>query len=163
MLFFKPRSCCFIGNYISVLLLSVITNLVITKQVTPYLQFFFKATLLQQVDDLLKGIAKQLNDANGLVNHMEDSLKPTLKELEELLEKIKNMEVMEEISQQVQLLRKRLAWSWVYDADRKLDAQHKLIEKLKGRIPSCQAKIDQTHVSCCCMALFIRLFVSKMV
>lgn len=108
-------------------------------------KFFFKATLLQQVDDLLKGIAKQLNDANGLVNHMEDSLKPTLKELEELLENIKNMEVMEEISQQVQLLRKRLAWSWVYDADRKLDAQHKLIEKLKGRIPSCQAKIDQTH------------------
>ncbi|KAL0292331.1 UNVERIFIED_CONTAM: Structural maintenance of chromosomes protein 6B, partial [Sesamum calycinum] len=46
----------------------------------------------------------------------------------------------------VQLLRKKLAWSWVYDADRKLDAQHKLIEKLKGRIPSCQARIDKQHV-----------------
>lgn len=115
------------------------------------------------MDDLLKGIGKQLNDANGLVNHLEDSLKPTLKELDELLEKIKNMEVMEEMSQQVQFLRKKLAWSWVYDADRKLDAQHKLIEKLKGRIPSCQAKIDQTHVSSFCMARFVCLFVSKMV
>ncbi|KAL0304102.1 UNVERIFIED_CONTAM: Structural maintenance of chromosomes protein 6B [Sesamum radiatum] len=55
------------------------------------------------------------------------------------------MEFVEEILQQVQLLRKQLAWSWVYDADRKLEAQHKLIEKLKGRIPSCQARIDKQH------------------
>ncbi|KAL1566871.1 structural maintenance of chromosomes protein 6B-like [Salvia divinorum] len=108
-------------------------------------KFYFKATLLQQVDDLLNGIGKQLQDANGLVSHLEDSLRPAKKELDELQEKIKNMEVMEEISQQVQLLRKKLAWSWVYDADRKLDVQHKLIEKLKGRIPSCQAMIDQNH------------------
>ncbi|KAH6821922.1 structural maintenance of chromosomes 6A [Perilla frutescens var. hirtella] len=108
-------------------------------------KFFFKATLLQQVDDLLKGIGKQLNDANGLVSHLEESLKPTLKELDELQEKIKNMEFMEEISQQVHLLRKKLAWSWVYNADRKLDVQHKLIEKLKARIPSCQERIDQKH------------------
>ena len=98
------------------------------------------------MDNLLKGIGKQLNDASGLVSHLEDSLRPAKKELDELQEKIKNMEVMEEITQHVQLLRKKLAWSWVYDADRKLDAQHKLIDKLKGRIPSCQAKIDQNHV-----------------
>ncbi|XP_047974212.1 LOW QUALITY PROTEIN: structural maintenance of chromosomes protein 6B-like [Salvia hispanica] len=108
-------------------------------------KFYFKATLLQQVDDLLNGIDKQLQDANGLISHLEDSLRPAKKELDELQEKIKNMEVMEEMSQQVQLLRKKLAWSWVYDADRKLDAQHKLIDKLKGRIPSCQANIDQNH------------------
>ncbi|KAG6388326.1 hypothetical protein SASPL_149751 [Salvia splendens] len=108
-------------------------------------KFYFKATLLQQVDDLLNGIGKQLQDANGLISHLEDSLRPAKKELDELQEKIKNMEVMEEMSQQVQLLRKKLAWSWVYDTDRKLDEQHKLIEKLKGRIPSCQAMIDQNH------------------
>ncbi|KAI3458312.1 hypothetical protein Pfo_014975 [Paulownia fortunei] len=108
-------------------------------------KFFFKATLLQQVDDLLKGIEKQLNDATALVNHLEESLRPILKELDELQEKIKNMEFVEEISQQVQLLSKKLAWSWVYDADRKLDLQHKLIEKLKGRIPSLQARIDMQH------------------
>ncbi|KAG6384184.1 hypothetical protein SASPL_156015 [Salvia splendens] len=108
-------------------------------------KFYFKATLLQQVDDLLSGIDKQLQDANGLISHLEDSLRPAKKELDELQEKIKNMEIME-MSQQVQLLRKKLAWSWVYDADRKLDVQHTLIEKLKGRIPSCQAMIDQNHV-----------------
>ncbi|XP_011076383.1 structural maintenance of chromosomes protein 6B isoform X1 [Sesamum indicum] len=108
-------------------------------------KFFFKATLLQQVDDLLKGIEKQLHDAKALVNQLEESLRPILKELDELQEKIKSMEFVEEILQQVQLLRKKLAWSWVYDADRKLDAQHKLIEKLKGRIPSCQARIDKQH------------------
>lgn len=116
------------------------------------------------MDDLLKGIAKQLNDANGLVSHLEDSLRPAMKELAELQETIKNMEIMEEISQQVQLLRKKLAWSWVYDADKKLDAQHKLIEKLKGRIPSCQAKIDHNHVcsfhiSCKNFLSIFRLFI----
>ena len=118
------------------------------------------------MDDLLNGIDKQLQDANGLISHLEDSLRPAKKELDELQEKIKNMEVMEEMSQQVQLLRKKLAWSWVYDADRKLDVQHKLIEKLKGRIPSCQAMIDQNHVCgfsiswkklLCVLCLFVRV------
>ncbi|CAA3008732.1 structural maintenance of chromosomes 6B isoform X1 [Olea europaea subsp. europaea] len=108
-------------------------------------KFFFKATLLQQVDDLLKGIQNQLNGATELVNNLEKSLRPILKELDELQEKIKNMEFVEEISQQVQLLKKKLAWSWVYDADKKLEVQNKLIEKLKGRIPTCQARIDQQH------------------
>lgn len=125
-----------------------INSLNYDQRVTQSLQFFFKATLLQQVDDLLKGIEKQLNDATALVNHLEESLRPTLKELDELQEKIKSMEYVEEISQQVQLMRKKLAWSWVYDAERKLDVHKKLIEKLKGRIPSCQARIDLHQVSC---------------
>ncbi|KZV51907.1 structural maintenance of chromosomes protein 6B-like [Dorcoceras hygrometricum] len=106
----------------------------------------FKATLLQQVDDLLKGIEKQLNDASALVNHLEETLRPILKELDELQEKIKSMEFVEEISQQLQLLKKKLAWSWVYEADRKLDMQRKNIEKLKGRVPTCQEKIDEQHL-----------------
>ncbi|XP_051143758.1 structural maintenance of chromosomes protein 6B [Andrographis paniculata] len=108
-------------------------------------KFFFKATLLQQVDDLLKGIEKQLNEATALVDHFEESLRPILKELDDLQEKIKSMEFMEEMTQQVQSLRKKLAWSWVYDTERQLEEQHKLIEKLKGRIPSCQAMIDKHH------------------
>lgn len=122
------------------------------QHLTPCYQFFFKATLLQQVDDLLKGIQNQLNGATELVNNLEKSLRPILKELDELQEKIKNMEFVEEISQQVQLLKKKLAWSWVYDADKKLEVQNKLIEKLKGRIPTCQARIDQQHVSHQCIS-----------
>lgn len=111
------------------------------------LQFFFKATLLQQVDDLLKGIRKQLSDATALVNQLEKSLRPILKELDELQEKIKSMEEMEEMSQKVDLLSKELAWLLVYADDRKLEEKHKFIEKYKSVIPSCQARIDQAHVS----------------
>ncbi|KAL8539574.1 hypothetical protein ACS0TY_001254 [Phlomoides rotata] len=108
-------------------------------------KFFYKATLLQQVDDLLKGIENQLSEATALVNQLDESLRPTLKELDKLQEKIKNMEFMEEISQKVDLLSKQLAWLLVYADDRKLEEKHKFIEKYRGRKPSCQARIDQTR------------------
>ncbi|MCI51272.1 structural maintenance of chromosomes protein 6-like, partial [Trifolium medium] len=53
------------------------------------------------------------------------------------------MEHVEQISIQVQQLKKKLAWSWVYDVDKKLEAQNVTIEKLKSRVPTCQAKIDK--------------------
>ncbi|GFQ04708.1 structural maintenance of chromosomes protein 6b [Phtheirospermum japonicum] len=106
-------------------------------------KFFFKATLLQQVDDLLKGIEKQVNDATALVIHLEESLRPILKEIDDLQRKIKSMEVVEEIAQQVQLLRQKLAWSMVYGEERQLEKKHKLIERIKGKIiPKVEAQID---------------------
>lgn len=57
------------------------------------------------------------------------------------------MEHVEQISIQVQQLKKKLAWSWVYDVDQKLEQQNVKIEKLKNRIPTCQAKIDH-HLVC---------------
>jgi len=112
-----------------------------------YYQFFFKATLLYQVDELLKSIKSQLVDANQLVDELESLIRPIQKELNELQMKIKSMEHVEEISQQVQLLKKKLAWSWVYDADRQLQEHRVKIETLKSRIPKCQAKIDRQIVS----------------
>ena len=69
------------------------------------------------------------------------------KELNELQGKIKNMEHVEEIYQQVQQLKKKLAWSWVYDVDKQLLEQSVKIGKLKDRIPICRAKIDHQQVS----------------
>ncbi|XP_059666932.1 structural maintenance of chromosomes protein 6B [Cornus florida] len=106
-------------------------------------KFFFKATLLYQVDELLNGIGKQLDEANELVSELESSIAPILNELNELQGKIKNMEHVEEISLQVQLLKKKLAWSWVYDVDRQIQEQNAKNTKLKDRIPACQARIDQ--------------------
>ncbi|XP_034711163.1 structural maintenance of chromosomes protein 6B-like [Vitis riparia] len=106
-------------------------------------KFFFKATLLQQVNDLLVNIGTRLDSANTLVEELEKSIEPILKELNELQVKIRNMEHVEEISQQVQQLKKKLAWSWVYDVDRQLQEQSAKIEKLKDRIPTCQARIDR--------------------
>lgn len=105
-------------------------------------KFFFKATLLQQVNDLLQSIYEQLGSANTIVDELEASIKPIEKELTELQQKIKNMEHLEEVSEQVQQLKKKLAWSWVYSIDKQLGEQNAKISKLKGRIPTCQAKID---------------------
>jgi chromosome segregation ATPase len=110
-------------------------------------QFFFKATLLQQVNDLLLSINEQLKSANALVDELEASIKPIEKELTELQGKIKNMEHLEEMSQQVQQLKKKLAWSWVYSVDKELQEQTVKLGKLKERIPTCQARIDHELVS----------------
>ncbi|KAJ8542030.1 hypothetical protein K7X08_016896 [Anisodus acutangulus] len=106
-------------------------------------KFFFKATLLQQVEDLLIGIEIQLKNANELVAELEKSINPIVKELDELQGKIRNMEHIEEISNQVDLLKKKLAWAWVYSVDKQLQDKSKRIEELKGRIPTCQSRIDQ--------------------
>ncbi|KAH9647769.1 Structural maintenance of chromosomes protein 6B [Citrus sinensis] len=108
-------------------------------------KFFFKATLLQQVNDLLQSIYNHLNKGDALVLELEATIKPTEKELSELQRKIRNMEHVEEITQDLQRLKKKLAWSWVYDVDRQLKEQTLKIEKLKDRIPRCQAKIDSRH------------------
>lgn len=114
---------------------------------TVFVQFFFKATLLQQVNDLLVNIDGRLESANLLIEELEKSIEPIVKELNELQVKIRNMEHVEEISQQVQQFKKKLAWSWVYYVDQQLQDQSAKIEKLKDRIPTCQAKIDRQLVS----------------
>lgn len=106
------------------------------------IQFFFKATLLQQVNDLLENIDQHLNSANGIISELEDSVKPIEKELNELQEKIDNMKHVEKITQELQELKKKLAWSWVYKVDSDLQKQAASVEKLKDRIPVVQAKID---------------------
>ncbi|XP_028088546.1 structural maintenance of chromosomes protein 6B-like [Camellia sinensis] len=110
-------------------------------------KFFFKATLLHQVDELLRSIRNQLAEASELVEELESSIRPIQKELDELQQKIKNMEHVEEISQQAQLLKKKLAWSWVYDVDKQIQGQSIKIDTLKSRIPKCQARIDRQIVS----------------
>ncbi|GER35076.1 structural maintenance of chromosomes family protein [Striga asiatica] len=105
----------------------------------------FKATLLQQVDDLLKGIEKQVNEAKAMVMHLEESLRPILKEIDELQEKIKSMEFVEEMSQQLQLLRMKLAWSHVYKVEKSLEKKRKMIEDQNRNISNLQAQIDLKH------------------
>lgn len=81
------------------------------------------------------------------MDEMEKTIKPIEKEISELLEKIKNMEHVEEITQQVLHLKNKLAWSWVYDVDRQLKEQNEKIVKLRERVPTCQNKIDRKLAS----------------
>uniref|UniRef100_A0A803N9M3 Uncharacterized protein n=1 Tax=Chenopodium quinoa TaxID=63459 RepID=A0A803N9M3_CHEQI len=54
----------------------------------------FKATLLQQVDDLLQEIERTLKTANELVQELEISIEPVVRELNELQAKIKTLSVL---------------------------------------------------------------------
>ncbi|KAE8803398.1 structural maintenance of chromosomes protein 6a-like isoform x2 [Hordeum vulgare] len=109
-------------------------------------KFFFKATLLQQVNELLQTISDQLNNANSVVQELEKSIKPVMRELDELREKIKNMEHIEEIAHDIDNLKKKLAWSWVYEVDQQIEEQTVRLQKLKERIPACQERIDRNTV-----------------
>lgn len=94
--------------------------------------------------------------ADSIVQELEASIRPMLRELDELREKIKNMEHVEEIAQELQVLKKKLAWSWVYDVDRQITEIALKIKKLKERVPACQEKIDRKSVSCCFIQHFKR-------
>ncbi|KAF0912252.1 hypothetical protein E2562_013204 [Oryza meyeriana var. granulata] len=105
-------------------------------------KFFFKATLLQQVNDLLLAIRELLDNADSIVQELEKSIRPAMRELDELREKIKNMEHTEEIAHEIDNLKKKLAWSWVHDVDKQIEEQTVKLLKLKERIPACQERID---------------------
>lgn len=81
------------------------------------------------------------------MQELEKSIKPAMMELDELQQKIKNMEHIEEIAHEIDNLKKKLAWFWVYDVDRQIEEQTVKLLKLKERIPACQEKIDGHAVS----------------
>ncbi|XP_039809676.1 structural maintenance of chromosomes protein 6B-like isoform X4 [Panicum virgatum] len=112
-------------------------------EIIEHFNFFFKATLLQQVNDLLGSIRKNLNAADSIVEELERSIMPVLKELDDIQDKIKYMEHIEEIAHEIENLKKKLAWAWVYDVDKKIGEQTEKLEKLRERIPACQERIDR--------------------
>ncbi|RLM87021.1 uncharacterized protein C2845_PM04G11530 [Panicum miliaceum] len=112
-------------------------------EIIEHFNFFFKATLLQQVNDLLGSIRKNLNAADSIVEELERSITPVLKELDDIQDKIKNMEHIVEIAHEIENLKKKLAWAWVYDVDKKIGEQTEKLEKLRERIPACQERIDR--------------------
>lgn len=77
---------------------------------------------------------------------MELSIRPIQKEINELFEKITNMERLEQISLEAKDLKKKLAWSWVYSIDNEILGQEAKIAKLRDRIPACQERIDKKLV-----------------
>ncbi|KAI3869436.1 hypothetical protein MKX03_020990 [Papaver bracteatum] len=106
-------------------------------------KFFYKATLLEQVHGLLEDIGIQLESVSVLVDECESSIRPIIKELDALKLKIESMEHVDELHHEIQQVRKKLAWLLVYEGDREIQEQASKVEKLKERIPKCQAEIDQ--------------------
>lgn len=108
-------------------------------------KFFFKATLLQQVSDILDNIKESLKHATGVINEIQDELKPFLEELKSLEQQIKSVQQIEVLAQQRDLVRKKLGWSWVYTTEEKLQKEEQELKKLQTRIPTCQKKIDDAE------------------
>lgn len=101
----------------------------------------------------MRSIEQHLETANELVQELERSIEPVVRELNELQETIKNTERVEELSERVKEMKFKLAWSWVYNVDREIVKQSKVVEKLNSRLPACQEKIDQRLVSSKYMAV----------
>ena len=99
------------------------------------------------MNDLPATIRHNLNIADSIVEELVGSIRPVLRELDEIQEKIKNMEHFEEIAHEIENLKKKVAWAWVYDVDKKFGGQQQTLQKLKERIPACQERIDRNNSS----------------
>lgn len=106
-------------------------------------KFFFRATLLQQVLDLLNGIKNNIESAGAIIGEMEQELRPSLEELKQLEEKLKSVENVEQMTQKLGLLRKLAAWSEVNDVDQQLQEARVKLEKYRSRIPACEERINK--------------------
>jgi chromosome segregation ATPase len=108
-------------------------------------KFYFKATLLQQVAELLMTIREKIENAAAVVEELKQEMVPFIEELKTLDEQIRNAQEIEEMAQQVGVLKKKLAWCWVYDTKKKLQLEAQNLEKFQSRIPTCQRKIDEAE------------------
>ena len=99
------------------------------------------------MNDLLGTIRDNLNIADSIVEELVGSIRPVLRELDEIQEKIKNIEHFEQIAHEIENLKKKVAWAWVYDVDKKFGGQQQTLQKLKEHIPACQERIDRNTVS----------------
>lgn len=110
-------------------------------------KFFFKATLLQQVSDLLKRIEFSLEEANGVIEGIKEEMRPYLEEFKSLEDQIKNVQHIEDMVQEAAAVKKKLAWKWVQITDEKLLAERAKLENFRGRISRCQEKIDAAEAA----------------
>ncbi|KAL8515265.1 hypothetical protein ACS0TY_014104 [Phlomoides rotata] len=107
------------------------------------LQFFFKATLLQQVDDLLKGIEKQLSDASALhkMEELKDQLETKKKQVKSMGDKVDEVKNMKEDLQQSL----SMAFKEKYELEGERDRITRLSEKMLQRVKSLEQQIQDSH------------------
>lgn len=111
-------------------------------------KFFYRATLLQQVLELLKGIQQNIEAAGGYIGEMEQEMRPSVEQLKLLHEKLRSVENMEHMNQELVILRKLAAWSEANEEERKYKEGLTKLEKYNSRKPACEEKISkiQEHV-----------------
>lgn len=106
-------------------------------------KFFFRATLLQQVLDLLKGIQSNVEGAGAIIDEIEQELRPHLEDLKLLQEKLKIVENVEQMAHDLGILRRMAAWSEVNDVEKQLQEENVKLETYRTRIPRCEERINK--------------------
>jgi hypothetical protein len=85
-------------------------------------------------------------NAGALVEVLKQEMALFIEELRTLDEYIRNAQEIEEMAQQVGVLKKKPAWYLVYDMQKKVQLEAQNLEKLQNCIPTCQRKIDEAEV-----------------
>jgi len=110
-------------------------------------RFFFKATLLQQVADLLKNIGDSLTSANGVIEEIKEEMRPYLEEFKLLEDQIKSVQQIELLVQEAAAVKKKLAWSWVEETRKNLEKEQQALETVRGYRTRCQERIDAAEAA----------------
>lgn len=110
-------------------------------------KFFFKATLLQQVADLLKSIGDSLTSANGVIEEIKEEMQPYLDEFKLLEDQIKSVQQIELLVHEAAAVKKKLAWAWVEETNKKLRKEEEQLEFYESRRSKCQEKIDAAETA----------------
>jgi hypothetical protein len=85
-------------------------------------------------------------NAGALVEVLKQEMALFIEELRTLDEYIRNAQEIEEMAQQVGVLKKKPAWYLVYDMQKKVQLEAQNLEKLQNCILTCQRKIDEAEV-----------------
>ncbi|KAG0605052.1 hypothetical protein M758_9G027800 [Ceratodon purpureus] len=108
-------------------------------------KFFFKATLLQQVEEVLNGIKQNLESARSVIEEINEEMRPFMEELTSLEDQIKNAQFIDQLIQRKAAATKKLAWAWVYQTEKKLEADQPVLDKWRARERRCQDKITKAE------------------
>lgn len=103
--------------------------------------FFFKATLLQQVSDLLKSIRVSLTSANGVIDEIKEEMRPYSEEIKLLEDQIKSVQQIEQYKDEATAVKKKLAWSWVDNTRKELAQHEQALEIDRDKRSTCEQRL----------------------
>ncbi|CAM6106305.1 unnamed protein product [Calypogeia fissa] len=109
-------------------------------------KFFFKATLLQHVSELLTEWEGKLSTAEVIVNDLFAELQPSKDELKQIEEQLKSLEQVEVLRAEIENLEKIYVWAFVKESEAELAGAENTLHDLANRNPVCQRKIDDAQM-----------------
>ncbi|GBG82316.1 hypothetical protein CBR_g34600 [Chara braunii] len=111
-------------------------------RLSAHLGFFFEATMLQQVTMELDETKEKIELGEDLIRRWaKDDLEPLRTELTALDAQLKEAQEITQLQSEIESLKKKLAWSYVYKKDAEIAEAIKKIQELEERVVIVQQKI----------------------